>query len=127
MLSWIKNVADRRSAALRNPEKVAIAFGSQSWTYVAFDRLSDHIAAKFLAAGLERGDRVAFHLLNGPELALGYFGCLKAGGIAVPINTRLKGLEIDYILRHSGSVCYVGQPELFEELSSSCPAINSLE
>jgi long-chain acyl-CoA synthetase len=111
----------------RNPEKAAIVFGDQSWTYAEFDELTDHIAANLLAAGLEPGDRIAFHLLNGPELALVCFGCLKAGCIAVPINTRLKGPEIDYILRHSGSACYVGQPDLYAEAAGSCPAFATLE
>jgi long-chain acyl-CoA synthetase len=111
----------------RNPEKIAIAFGEQSWSYAEFDGLTDNIAANFQTAGLEPGDRIAFHLLNGPELALAYIGCLKAGCIAVPVNTRLKGPEIDYILRHSGSVCYVGQPELYKEAEASCPVITTLE
>src|SRR5437764_8875561 len=98
---------------IRNPQKLAIVYGEQSWTYAELDDLTDEIAANLSIAGLERGDRVAFHLLNGPELALGYIGCLKAGAIVVPINTRLKGPEIDYILRHSGSICYIGQAELF--------------
>jgi len=111
----------------RNPEKLAIVFGEQSWTYAEFDELTNNVASNLLAAGLEPGDRVAFHLMNGPELALGYYGCLKAGGIAVPINTRLKGPEIDYILRHSGSACYVGQPDLYTEVARSCPAIAAIE
>jgi fatty-acyl-CoA synthase len=110
----------------RNPQKAAIVFGEHSWTYAEFDELTDNIAGNFLAAGLETGDRIAFHLLNGPELALGYFGCLKAGCITVPINTRLKGPEIDYILRHSGSACYVGQPDLYADAAKSCPAFGCL-
>ena len=56
-------------------------------------------------------------MLNGLELALGYLGCLKTGAIAVPVNTRLKGLEIEYILRQSQAACYIGQPELYAEVS----------
>jgi long-chain acyl-CoA synthetase len=111
----------------RYPEKPAIVYGRQSWTYAAFDDLTDKIALNLRAAGLEPGDRIAFHLPNGPELALGYFGCLKSGCIAVPINTRLKGPEIDYILRHSGSMCYVGEPGLYGEVVDSCPAVETLE
>jgi acyl-CoA synthetase (AMP-forming)/AMP-acid ligase II len=99
----------------------------QSWTYAEFDRLSDNIAANLLAAGLEPGDRIALHLANGPDLALGYFGCLRAGCIAVPVNIRLKGREVDYILRHSGSACYLGQPDLYGEIATSCPAVAVLE
>jgi len=111
----------------RNPQKVAVGFGEQSWTYAEFDDLTDAIAANFQAAGLEPGDRIAFHLPNGPELALACIGCLKAGCIAVPVNTRLKGPEIDYILRHSGSVCYVSQPGLYREAEASCPVIGTLD
>src|SRR5437764_4254780 len=104
----------------RNPQKLAIVYGEQSWTFAEFDEVTDRVAGNLRMAGLGPGDRVAFHLLNGPELALGYIACLKAGGIAVPINTRLKGPEIDYILRHSGSACYIGQPELYAEVARSC-------
>src|ERR1700753_1764050 len=111
----------------RNPEKPAIAFGRQSWTYAQFDDITDNFAANLLAAGLEPGDRIALHFRNGPELAIAYFGCLKAGGIVVPINPQLKGPEIDYILRHSGSACYIGQPDLYTEAAKTCPAIPALE
>jgi long-chain acyl-CoA synthetase len=112
---------------MQSPEKVAIAFGDQSWTYAEFDDITDSVARNLLAAGLEPGDRIAIHLLNGPEFAFASVGCLKAGCTAVPINTRLKGREIDYILRHSGSACYVGQPELYSELSAACPAFQAME
>jgi long-chain acyl-CoA synthetase len=111
----------------RNPQKPAIVYGERSWSYSEFEELTNNIAGNLLQAGLEPGDRVAFHLLNGPELALGYVGCLKAGGIAVPINARLKGPEIDYILRHSGSACYISQPDLHAQVVKSCRAMDSLE
>jgi long-chain acyl-CoA synthetase len=109
------------------PGKVAVVFREQSWTYAEFDDLTDNLARNLLAAGVEAGDRVAFHLPNGPELALGYFGCFKAGCIAVPINTRLKGPEIDYILRQSGSACYIGDADYYGDVIKSCPAIRALE
>ncbi|MCU1293583.1 MAG: long-chain-fatty-acid-CoA ligase [Bryobacterales bacterium] len=80
-----------KRSRISGSDKTAIAFGDQSWTYAEFDEITDTIAANLVAAGLEPGDRVAFHLLNGPELALGYLGCLKAGCVVVPVNTRLKG------------------------------------
>jgi long-chain acyl-CoA synthetase len=107
-----------RQSLIRAPGKVAITCDEQSWTYAELDRITDNIALNFLAADMEPGDRIALHFLNGPELAFAYLGCLKAGCIAVPINVRLKGIEIDYILRHSGAVCYVGQPDLFAEVSN---------
>lgn len=115
-----------RNSALRNPAKVAIACHQESWTYSEFDCLTDCIGRNILGAGVEPGDRVALHLQNGPELAMGYIGCLKAGCILVPINTRLKGREIDYVLRHSGSAFYIGQPDLYAGITATCPALLEL-
>lgn len=111
----------------RSPEKPAIVVGEQSWTYSELDLVTDKVAANLLMAGVQQGDRVAFHLVNGPELAIGYIGCLKAGAIAVPINPRLKGPEIDFVLRHSGSMGYVGQWDLYAGIAGNCPAVDSLE
>jgi long-chain acyl-CoA synthetase len=119
-------IAAIRNSALRNPAKIAIAFGERSWTYAEFDHLTDSIGRNILAAGIEPGDRVALHLQNGPELAMGCIGCLKAGCILVPINTRLKGREIDYILRQSGSAFYIGQSDLYAGITSTCPALSEL-
>lgn len=112
----------------RNPAKAAIAFGDHSWTYSEFDHLTDNIARNLLWAGAEPGDRVALHMMNSADLALGCLGCLKAGGcVLVPVNTRLTGREIDYLLRHSGSAYYLGQSDLYDEVAGSCPAIAALE
>ena len=109
-----------------NPQKIAIAYGNDGWTFSEVHRLSRNIARNLLASGAEPGDRIALHLLNGPEIALAAVGCLKAGLIAVPLNPRLKGREIDYILRHSGSAFYVGEPELYDVIAPGCPALDEL-
>jgi len=110
-------VTGLRHTCDRSPDKLAVICGDQSWTYAEFDRLTDSVAGRLLCAGVRPGDRVAFHLLNVPELALGYVGCFKAGAIAVPVNSRLKGREIEYVLRHSGVACYIGQPDLYSEVA----------
>lgn len=56
-------------------------------------------AARFLAAcGLERGDRVALLLPNGPTFAASYLACLMTGIVAVPINPLLTASEVAVIL-----------------------------
>ena len=77
-------------------------------TYEQVDEASGRVAAALLALGLRRGDRVAVQLPNVPEFLLCYFGILKAGLIMVPLNPLLKGREIAYHLRDSGSRILVG-------------------
>lgn len=115
-----------QGSADRNPGKTAIAFGADAWTFSEFHRLSGNIAQNLVAAGAEAGDRIALHLPNTADLALAAAGCLRAGFVVVPLNTLLKGREIDYILRHSGSAFYIGEPQLYEDIAHSCPALEEL-
>jgi acyl-CoA synthetase (AMP-forming)/AMP-acid ligase II len=78
-----------RQSRIRTPDKVAVACGEESWTYAELDGVTDNIASNLVAAGIKPGDRVALHLMNSPEFAFSYLGCLKAGCIAVPINVRM--------------------------------------
>ena len=95
------------------PEKTALIFGEHSWSYAEVDEITDRLAMNLLAARLKTNDRVELHLSNCPELLFGYFACFKAGAIALPINTRLKSAEIEYILQHSEARFYLGQPTLY--------------
>ena len=48
----------------------------------------------YLGMGVKKGDRVAMLLANSPEFAAIYFGVVKIGGIAVPLDTRYKMEEL---------------------------------
>jgi acyl-CoA synthetase (AMP-forming)/AMP-acid ligase II len=63
-------------------------------------RASD-AARAFMAAGLERGDRVAIWAPNIWEWIVAALGIHSAGAALVPINTRFKGPEAAYVLNKS--------------------------
>jgi acyl-CoA synthetase (AMP-forming)/AMP-acid ligase II len=100
----------------RYPDKGAIKFGEKSWNYLEFDEITDLIAAALIQVGVQTGDRIALHLSNCPELVFCYYACFKIGAIAVPINTRLKSSEIQYILNHCQAKICISQVDLFLEI-----------
>jgi len=61
------------------------------------------LAAFLQARGLSGGARVAILLPNLPAFAVGWFGAIAAGAIAVPVNLRLSPPEVGYVLRDSGA------------------------
>jgi acyl-CoA synthetase (AMP-forming)/AMP-acid ligase II len=63
----------------------------------------DEAAAALLAAGIDRGDRVAVWAPNIHEWAIVALGIHRAGASVVPLNTRFKGDEAAFILRTSGA------------------------
>ena len=115
-----------RDGHTRHPEKTALIFGDHAWTYAEVDTLTDRLATNLLAQGVEPGDRVALHMSNCPELVFSYFGCFKAGAIAVPINTRMGPSEIEYFLQHSEARFYIGQADLYPPVLSIRPHLPQL-
>ena len=118
-----------RHSTKKNPQKPAVICGDQIVSYEALDRSTDALARWFLRQGLESGDRVAIHWCNSVEVVNLYFGCFKAGLIAVPVNNRLKAPEIAYILQHSQAKMCFSQPELAplcEEVRAECPELQRL-
>jgi long-chain acyl-CoA synthetase len=96
-------------------------------TYAELDSEAQRLARRLIACGTRPGDRVALHMHNGAEIAIAYFACFLAGAIAVPINARMTGAEIGYMLEHSGSSIYLGQSNVaLEEISSRVPGIRQL-
>lgn len=59
-----------------------------SWR--SFDQEANRLANALIAQGLKRGDRVLHLMMNCIEWLPGYFGILRAGAIAVPLNFRFE-------------------------------------
>jgi long-chain acyl-CoA synthetase len=93
------NVADLvRSAAAERPDHPALLAGGRSLTWAQVDHAVDAAAAGFEARGLQPGDRVALVLGNIPEFVFAYFGALRAGMVAVPVNPGLTAVELGWLL-----------------------------
>jgi long-chain acyl-CoA synthetase len=102
------NVADLvRDAARRAPDKTAFFFRETTMTWSELDARVDAAAAGLLALGTATGDRVALQLGNTPDFPLVYFGALRAGLVAVPVNTGYTRTELLHTLRDSGAAVLV--------------------
>jgi len=94
------------------PDKPALIFEGQSFTYRELDEMSNRVANSLTNLGVARGDRVAMLMPNIPEFVGVYFGIQKIGAIAVCINTAYKADETQYLLDDSGASVLVTTAEL---------------
>jgi long-chain acyl-CoA synthetase len=76
-----------------------------------FDRQSNRFANLLLSRGVRKGDKVALLLMNCLEWLPVYFGVLKTGALAVPMNFRYTAEEIEYCLTLSDASVLVLGPE----------------
>ena len=76
-----------------------------------FDRRANRFANLLLSRGMERGSKVGILMMNCLEWLPVYFGILKAGCIAVPLNFRYSADEIKYCLELADVEVLVFGPE----------------
>ena len=94
-----------------------------------FDRRANRIANLLLSRGLERGTKVGILLMNCLEWLPLYFGILKAGCVAVPLNFRYSSEEIRYCLELADVEVLVFGPEFIcrmDEIIHKLPRVKML-
>ncbi|MDR2530133.1 MAG: long-chain fatty acid--CoA ligase, partial [Oscillospiraceae bacterium] len=95
-----------REYSLVEPDAFHAAYRKQI-TWQQFDANANKFANLLRSKGFKKGDKIAILLMNCIEWLPIYFGILKAGCIAVPLNFRYASDEIDYCLKLSDSACLV--------------------
>ncbi|MBV9196610.1 MAG: AMP-binding protein [Solirubrobacterales bacterium] len=93
-----------RASVERNPNGLAVAeVGGQRLSYAELWARAARVAGGLRAAGLEPGARAAIRLPNGLDWVIAFWGTQLAGAVAVPVNTRFKEPEVEYVVSDSGA------------------------
>ena len=95
-------------------------------TWRDFDNQANQFANLLLEKGIKKGDQVAILLMNCLEWLPIYFGILKTGAIAVPLNYRYTADEIKYCLDLAEVDALIFGPEFIgriELISEQIPAV----
>src|SRR5580700_4226142 len=91
----------------RDQDKLAVidlgGEGERRFTYAALDAMARGVARALTARGFARGDRIGILSENRTEFIAAYFGIMRAGFVAVPVNYRFPAATIDFILRDAGA------------------------
>lgn len=87
--------------ARRTPDKKAIDFDGNVYTYDQFNREVNKLANGLIAKGIEKGEKVALLMKNSDKFMIVFYAVMKVGAVAVPINFRLTLEEVRYILDDS--------------------------
>lgn len=85
-----------------SPKKTCIKFEKKKFLYSEIDEIVTLTAGGLRSIGLSIKDRAAILMENCPDYIISYFAILRAGGVAVPVNTFLTAQEVSYILKDCG-------------------------
>ncbi|MHA1830876.1 MAG: AMP-binding protein, partial [Candidatus Helarchaeota archaeon] len=87
-----------RHFSIREPDKLALITEDRRFTAKKLNYCANSLAHYLLKIDTKQGDRIAILHRNGYQIVISYFGIVKTGAIAVPLNYQLSQKELEYCL-----------------------------
>ncbi|AJE44895.1 salicylyl--CoA ligase [Celeribacter indicus] len=87
----------------RNPDRTAVLSPLGTLSYAELIAEASRWGNAFVAAGLTRGERIAFFLDDTPSFPAAFFGAVRAGFVPVLLNIQTKSDVLNYFLKDSGA------------------------
>jgi long-chain acyl-CoA synthetase len=110
--SVVANLADLVSVAAQNrPRHPAIVTDSRITTWSEVEWQVRAVASGLIARGLQPGSRVALVQPNTLEFVTSYFGILRAGMVAVPLNSGYTAAEMGLMLGDVDAALVLADPQ----------------
>ena len=101
--------------------------GRKEMTWSEFDIKANRFANFLLTRGIHKGDKIGILMMNCLEWLPVYFGILKAGALAVPLNFRYTADEIKYCLNKADCRGLVFGPEFTGRMESICDRLPDVD
>jgi acyl-CoA synthetase (AMP-forming)/AMP-acid ligase II len=113
-------------AAMLVPERTAIAFEGKRYSYAQLKERVNRLADSLNRLGSEKGDRVAIIEVNCNQYVEACFATVKAGGIFVPLNFRIRQDELVYLVNEAEPrILFVGSRygDMVHSVRSQLPSV----
>ena len=115
MINW-SYILERN--AEKFPDKEAIVYQDKRFTHKEVDQRVNSLAKGLLDLGIGKGDVVALLLYNCSEFLEITFAVNKIGAVWLPMNFRLAGAELAYIMNNSQAKMLISQKEFTEVIGN---------
>lgn len=115
------------STVLRDPEKEALVYGNQRWTYAELRNRALRAARVLRENGVGVGDTIGIMTFNVPGFVFTAFGAWYLGAVVVPVNHKMQPPEVRYTIEHSGATLGIVSAELAALAREGAPGISWLE
>lgn len=112
MCELLQRLVERNAQKYPQMEALVDPAAGVRWNWRELDAHATQAAYHLAQAGARRGDRVVLFMPNRAEYPVAFFGTLKVGAAAVPVNPRFTVSELAHILRDSGAAVLVHDPAL---------------
>ncbi len=111
------------TSARRFPDKPALVFFNLAMTYAELQRQAERLAARLVALGVKRGDRVVLDMQNCPQLVVAHFAILRANAVVVPVNPMNRAEELKHYITDPDAKVAITTGDLAPELARASDAL----
>ena len=120
-------IVDR--AADRFGSREALYYQGKRWSFADLKVETDHVAKGLIALGIQPGEKVSLWMPNRPEWLSIMFAVMKLGAVLVPINTRFRTTDLEYVVHQSNSATLItvdrsGPVHYFDMVCELCPGLD---
>ena len=110
-------------SAMRFPNKEALVFMGQTWTYAQLRNEAEKIASALRNMGVQKGDRVVLDMQNCPQLVITHFAILRLDAVVVPVNPMNRMEELKHYILDPDTKVAVTTADLATELAAASNAL----
>ena len=114
------------NTAERQPNKTAIIAKEEQLTFGELNRRVQALAAHLSAEGVQPGDRVGVLLPNSVAIPLSYYATQKIGAVTVVLDARLRGKELEGVMRDADLRLFIVHQQLFSEVEDILRSLPSV-
>lgn len=109
-------------------QREALYHEERRYSFEQINSNVDCVAKALLALGVAKGDKVTLWMPNCPEWIFTFLALSKIGAVTVPINTRFRAVDLQYVVRQSKSRFFIsvdrsGPVDFLSILSETIPEI----
>jgi benzoate-CoA ligase family protein len=99
-------------------QNIAIECGELRVTYQQLFERTNRAGNALRKLGVRTEERVLLLLLDSPEFLYSFFGAIKIGAVAIPVNTQAKPHDYEYILNDSRAAVAIVSESLLPQLQA---------
>jgi acyl-CoA synthetase (AMP-forming)/AMP-acid ligase II len=108
------------------PDKEAIIYEDNRYDWKTVDKKVNAVSNALIKAGVKKGDKVAMWMFNTDMFVFTFYGILKAGGVAVPVNFRLAPPEAEFIFGNCDALTIIFDDVFEPVMREMKPRLNNV-
>ncbi|MEI9425798.1 amino acid adenylation domain-containing protein [Mesorhizobium sp. Cs1299R1N1] len=97
------------------PDNIAVSCPSEALSYAVLEQRANRLARHLISRGVRLGDVIGVLLERSCDLIVGFLAVLKAGAVYLPLDSRLPGQRLRFMLRDAGATTIISKTELREQ------------